>query len=247
MSRKLDPPLAPRNGRTLEVLILCRVSDPAPGKQDEKSLDDQEAERRDWLADNTELPFNITVIAGSGSGEYLDREESARAMEELETGKYDLILTEDLGRIFRRMHAYLFCEAAEDIGTRVIASNDFVDTAQENWRLCAFFAALRHEMYNADTSKRIRRTLRNRFQNGGIFQCEIYGYVKPRPRCTDDEVTKDPEAVQVYDEWFTKLEDGATFAEVADWLNESNVPTGPYCEVDLQQLPTDFTGRGVGV
>jgi len=112
MSKKLDPPLAPCNGRTLEVLILCRVSDPAPGKQDEKSLDDQEAERHEWLTDNTELPLNITVIAGSGSGEYLDREESARALGELETAKYDLILTEDLGRILRRVRAYLFCEAA---------------------------------------------------------------------------------------------------------------------------------------
>lgn len=229
MTRKLDPPLAARNGRVLEVLLICRVSNPAPGKQDERSLDDQQALHQEWLKERAELPFNVTEIAGSGSGEHLDREEATTAQNELESGKYDLVLTEDLGRIFRRMHAYLFCEAAEDVDTRVIAPNDLVDTAQENWRLCAFFAALRHEMYNADTAKRIRRTLRNRFQQGGIFQCAIFGYIKPRAKASDSEVSKDPAAEAVYDEWFSMLEKGASFAEVADWLNALDVPTGPYC------------------
>jgi site-specific DNA recombinase len=229
---KLDPPLTARNGHKLQVLFICRVSSPGPGKQDEKSLDDQEADQRGWLAENTELPIGDKVIAGTGSGEYLDREEAERAQAELETGRYDLVLAEDLGRIFRRMQAYLFCEAAEDVGTRVIARNDFVDTARPDWRLCAFFAAMRHELYNRDTALRIRRTLRNRFSLGGIFQCPIYGYLKPEgKKIRDDQVTKDPQAEPVYDEWFRKLEEGASYAEVADWLNSEGISLGPYCRL----------------
>lgn len=240
MTQELNPPLSARDGRRLQVLLICRVSNPGPGRQDEKSLDDQEAEFRKWVEEHTHLPFDVKVIAGTGSGECLDREEVEQAKTELETGKYDLVIAEDLGRIFRRVHALLFCEAAEDMETRVIAPNDFVDTAQENWRLCAFFAALRHEMYNADTAKRIRRTLRNRFTQGGIFQCPIYGYIKPPGKKRDEDVQKDPDAQPIYDEWFSKLEAGDTFAEVADWLNEQGIPTGPYARKEK------WDGRMVG-
>jgi hypothetical protein len=41
----LQPPLAPRNGHMLEVLIPCRVSSPGSGKQDIRSNDDQKAQR----------------------------------------------------------------------------------------------------------------------------------------------------------------------------------------------------------
>ena len=44
----------------------------------------------------------------------------------------------------------------------------YVDTGNDGWRLSAFFAAMRHEMHNADTGKRIRRTQRNRFTQGTL-------------------------------------------------------------------------------
>ena len=228
----LNPPLVPQNGHTLEGMIICRVSDPRSGKQDERSNDDQEAQHRRWLEPRTDWPVNLKVIAGSGSGEILDREEAKLAEEELFTGKYDFVLTEYLGRIFRRLQAFLFCEAAEDVGTRVIAPNDLVDTAREDWRMAAFFAAMRHEMHNTDTSKRIRRTHRNRFTQGGVFQYVVYGYIKPPGAKGEDDVKKDPAAEPIYDRWFTMLEEGATFSEVADWLNTCGIPTGPFCHRD---------------
>ena len=228
MSHSMNPPLVAKDDKTLRVLLICRVSDPGPEKQDERSLDDQEVMHREWLKSNTDLPIHFEVIAGDGSGERLDRNETAQAESKIATGEFDLVLCEDLGRIFRRMHAYLFCEAAEDANTRVIAINDHVDTAKDDWRMSAFFAAMRHEMYNADTRKRIRRTLRNRFSQGGAFQCEIYGYVKPRGAKSDQDVSKDPAAESIYDKWFSSLEDGASYSEVADWLKELGVPTGPY-------------------
>lgn len=128
--------------------------------------------------------------------------------------------------------------------------NDFLDTGRDDWRLCAVFAAMRHEMYNADTAKRIRRTLRNRFMTGGVVQTPIYGYIKPHQHANDSELCKDPVAEPIYDEWFRMLEgvaqrngtpdNGATFAEVADWLNAKRVPTGPDCDRD------EWDGRMVG-
>jgi DNA invertase Pin-like site-specific DNA recombinase len=182
MNRSINPPLVARDGHKLRVLAVCRIS---TINQDEKSLDDQEASYRNWLDANTDLPYELKVIASQGSGECIDRDSYTQAIDLVESGQFDLVISEDLGRICRRVHAHIFCETCEDAETRLIALNDNVDTGCEGWQLNSFFAAIKHESYNRDTSKRIRRTLRNRFSQGGVFQCEIYGYVNhavPRGR-----------------------------------------------------------------
>ncbi|MFO0878157.1 MAG: recombinase family protein [Gemmataceae bacterium] len=191
MTSLLNPPLRPRRGGDLQVLGIARIS---TEHQDQRSLVDQEALYRRFLDDHAGLPYHLEMIAGQGSGECLDRKEAIQATAEVESGRFDLVIAEDLGRIFRRAHAHLFCELCEDHGTRLIALNDQVDTAQDNWRVLAGFATMRHEMYNADTAKRIRRTLRSRFTQGGIVQTVIYGYIKPPGIKSDAELKKDLEA-----------------------------------------------------
>jgi DNA invertase Pin-like site-specific DNA recombinase len=225
MGSSLQPPLVARNGQTLKVLGVARIS---TEHQDRLSLDDQEALYRCWLDQHAGQPYDLHMIAGRGSGECLDRQEALQAWAEIQTGTYDLVIAEDLGRIFRRAHAILFCEACEDVGTRLIALNDHVDTGREDWRLLAGFASMRHELYNADTGKRIRRTLRNRFLEGGVVQTTVFGYVKPVGTKTDGELQKDPAAEPVFTEMFRLLEDRASYAEVADWLNDTRVPLPPY-------------------
>lgn len=247
MSRSsIHPPLERRFGTVAQVLAIARVSktkvdnddqDSVKVKKnakrrdswekDEPSLEDQEALIRERLADDGVGPYQLKVIAGTGSGEWLDRKEVKEFQAAVASGVYDLVICEDLGRIFRRHHALAFCEACEDSNTRLVALNDNIDTAHDDWRLKAGFAALRHELYNVDTSKRIRRGLRGHFRRGGAIQFVIYGYDKPEGAKTDDQLQRVPDAKAVYEEVFRKLHGGATYAEVADWLNEENVPTGP--------------------
>jgi site-specific DNA recombinase len=252
----LDPPLQPRNGAVLQVLAIVRVSkededrdktedDGNQQKYKERSLADQEALLRDWLEKNYGKPYNLVVNRSTGSGECVDREESLQARADVKSGQYDLVLTEDLGRIFRRAHAFLFCEHCKDYDTRLIALNDHVDTGRVDWRFAACFAVFRHEAYNSDTAARIRRSLRNRFTQGGICQTFPYGYIKPERKHKDDppvkdkDVTKDPDAEPIYDQWFRMLEDGASFTAVADWLTNQGVSTGPGCRSEK------WTGRMV--
>lgn len=237
MIRDIHPSLVAKNGGKLKVLAVCRIS---TLKQDEKSLEDQEASYRQWLDTSTQVPYELEVIATQGSGECIDRAEYLDAIERVESGLYDLVITEDLGRICRRVHAHIFCESCQDEDTRLIALNDNIDTGIEGWEMNSFFAAMRHESYNRDTSQRIRRTLRNRFMQGGVVQCEIFGYLKPSGATTDADLSKDPAAETLYDEWFRLLEEGASYSEVADWMNALGIPTGPYCRSDT------WTGRMVG-
>jgi DNA invertase Pin-like site-specific DNA recombinase len=225
----LNLSLVARDGTALRVLGIARISG-GPG-QTEKSNEDQEALYAEWIRNRTDLPFTLTVIAGEGSGEWLDREEIEQARKQLETGQYDLVIAEDLGRIMRRMHAFLFCEFCEDIGTRLVAINDNVDTADAHWRLNAFFATLRHELYNADTAKRIRRTQRNRFQNGGMVKIPIFCYLKPEVCNSDADLKKISEMEPVVLGIFERLESGWSYSRVADWLNKAQVPLGVGCRV----------------
>jgi DNA invertase Pin-like site-specific DNA recombinase len=214
-----------RDGQRLRVLGIARIS---TDHQDQRSLADQEALYRHWLDEHAGMPYELEMVSGRGSGECLDREEARKSRAAVESGRFDLVIAEDLGRIFRRVHAQIFCELCEDYETRLIALNDQVDTAQENWRIMAGFASMRHEMYNADTAKRIRRTQRNRFEQGGIVQTVVFGYVKPAGSKTDADLRKDPAVEPIYAEMFNKLESGASYSEVADWLNDKGIKPGPY-------------------
>src|SRR5204862_8228239 len=121
----LPPPL-PRNGVTLVVLIIARIS---TIHQDARSLADQIALCEKYVRDRYPGPVRFVPIQGRGSGEYLDRQELADAGAAIETREYDLAMTEDLGRICRRNRAVDFCEMCEDADTRLVAINDGIDTA----------------------------------------------------------------------------------------------------------------------
>ncbi len=224
MSGTLNPPLAPRQGPVLRILAICRIS---TENQDERSLDDQENLLRGFVARNYDGPTQWHVIKSVGSGECLDRKELLEAIEQIDAGIHDVIITEDLGRISRRTQVFTICEAAEDQGSRLIAINDNVDTGQDGWENNAFLNSFRHQSFNRDTAKRIRRSLRNRFLQGGVIQFVLYGYDKPPGATNDSQLSKDPAAEPIYRKWFEMLDAGAPYSEVADWLNAQGIRPGP--------------------
>lgn len=223
----LDPRLTPRWRNILRVLIIVRIS---TENQDIKSLDDQIALLKRWVADRYDGPVEWHIIRGQGSGECTTRDAVVEAEQLVATGEFDLVIMEDLARHMRRMLSVVLCEQCEDTGTRLIAINDGVDTCKD-WRLNACFASMKHEMSNKDTSNRIKRTLQNRFTQGEALTLPIFGYIKPDGAKHDSEMRKDPAAEPIYQEWFRRLDNGASASEIADWLNDSQVSTGAYCRL----------------
>lgn len=221
--RRIEVPL-PKNGRRYRGVAVCRIS---TVNQNEMSLDDQAALYRERLPDFFDGPYDMEIMATQGSGELLDRAEFIELSQKVASGEYDFVIAEDLGRIARRIQVMILCEEGEDTATRIIAINDRVDTLEtESWRQNAFFATMRHESYNRDTSKRIRRSHRNRFVNGDMVGQLPAGYVKPHRGATEAECYKAPGAQTVYDEVFDRLERGESFAEIATWLNAIQFPIG---------------------
>jgi len=234
MLRRSSSSFVPRDGRVLKTVSVSRIS---TDHQDERSLEDQLAKHKNFMAGQYGGPIEWKVIKSRGSGEHLDRDELNELEALIESDQIDLVIAEDLGRICRRTRAYDLCELCVDHNVRLIAINDRVDTVEDGWQDGALISTWHHERSNRDTSERIKRSLRNRFQQGGVCQTFPYGYVKPANTKSDAEVRKDPEAEPVYDEWFTRLENGEAYAEVADWLNAKKIPTGLWCGRDKWDGP----------
>ncbi|PQO43836.1 recombinase family protein [Blastopirellula marina] len=215
-------------GMFLRVLVVARIS---TEHQDLRSLDDQIAICRQWCERQFGNRLTYRVIQSQGSGERLDRRELRDLEDAIESRKCDLLIAEDLGRICRRNMAISFLELAEDNNVRVVTLNDNLDTDNDDWRFKAGFATMHHEFSNADTAKRIRRSLRNRFMQG-MIKTVPFGYLKPADGATDAEVTKDPDAGPIIEEIIERLEKGQSYSEVVDWLKLSGVPTGRYVRSD---------------
>src|SRR5262249_43671259 len=219
-------PLVPRNGHTLVVGIVARIS--GCQNQKERSLEDQEDHARQVVADYYQGAVEYRIIATKGKGERLDRPELEEIEAMLRSRELDLLVAEDIGRMVRGTEAARLCGIAVDHGTRVIAPNDCIDTPDPTWEEDVISPYRDHVGHNAHTSKRLKQKLMNRFQRyGGAPALPIFGYVKPEGAKTYDDWVKDPEATPVYQEWFQRLRHDQNCSRVADWLNARGVPTGP--------------------
>lgn len=226
MSRQQDP-IRPRNGHTLVVGIVARIS--GGQNQKELSLDDQIDHAKQVVAELYDGPVEYRVIATTGKGERLDRPELAEVEAMLRSGELDLLIAEDIGRIVRGTAVSELCGIAVDNGVRVIAPNDCIDTAEDTWEEDVISACRDHVGHNVHTSKRLKHKLMNRFKQGrGATARPIYGYVVPDDAKTYDHWRKDPEATEIYREWFRRLKEEPNCSAVADWLNAQKIPTGPY-------------------
>ena len=228
-----DSPLAPRNGHTLAVGIVARIS--GCQNQKEASLEDQEDHARDVVDQVYPGPadrVDYRVIATKGKSERLDRPELAEIEALIRTRELDLLVIEDVGRLVRGAEAVRLIGIAVDHETRVIAPNDGIDTIDDTWEEQVLAACKEHVGHNAHTSRRLKQKLRNRFKKyGGAAARPIAGYTVPPGAKTYDDWRKDDDATAVYAEWFARFEDDPRAGpEVAAWLNEIRFPVGKYCK-----------------
>ena len=148
MYGRTDRPISPRNGHTLVVGIVARISGCA--NQKEVSLDDQVDHGKQLVGEMYDGAahagngngngsgggggVDYRVIATKGKGERLDRPELEEIRQELMKDELDLLVMEDLGRLVRGTEAVRLFGLAVDHGTRAVSPNDRVDTANSTWR-----------------------------------------------------------------------------------------------------------------
>lgn len=131
MTRVSDRNLTPRNGHTLIVGSACRIS--GCENQKELSLDDQEDNVRETIAELYDGPVEFRVIATVAKGEWLDRPELAQIEAAYRSGEYDVFVYDDLSRLSRGGEAARLMGVGVDNGTRTICIDDGIDTIDDTW------------------------------------------------------------------------------------------------------------------
>ena len=227
MTRRSEEELTPRNGNTLVVAIVARIS--GCQNQKELSLEDQEDHAKEEVARLYEGLVEYRVISTKGKGEQLDRPELRQIDELIRTRELDLLIMEDVGRMVRGTEAVRLWGIAVDHGTRCIAPNDCLDTADETWEEDLISACRDHVGHNAHTSKRLKKKLMNRFKKyGGATPLPIAGYVKPKHAKTYGEWSKVESATETIVEGLRLLRTTLNCSLVADYFNRVQFPMGPY-------------------
>lgn len=185
-------------------------------------------------------PVRITRLGEQISGMVVDRETLRQAEDLVAAGQVDLILTEDIGRVFRNpRHMYAFVQDCVDAEVRLIAVADNIDTADDNWETALSIAAVRHGFAVPDASRRTRRSAVFSFRKGGNVQKIKFGFRKlSREESLSGEfvpvglrIAKIEKLTDTIKQICAKVKDIENFRsydDIADWLNESGVAPGPY-------------------
>jgi len=218
----------------LQVVAIGRIS---TVHQDLENIEASYRYIQDYLRRICAGPMNVRLLGEQASGMLTDRATIREAEDLVASGKIDLVIAEDLARIYRNpRYQYDFVQNAVDVGTRVICIGDNLDTADENWEITMGAAALRHGLHIPDTRRRVRRTATYAFHKGGMVQKIRYGYRKLTPEESasghfgpkDLRIVKQSECTPVIREMVNRVLRGETYASIAHWLESDGIQPGPY-------------------
>ena len=221
--------IQPRNGHTLVALDVGRIS--GCEFQKEISLDDQHEHAEEVVAevhDGERVEYRS--IATKGKGEDITRPELAEVEAELRSREIDLMVIEDTGRLVRGVEAVRLIGIAVDCGTRVIAPNDCIDTADESWEEDVISACRDHVGHNAHTSKRIKKKLMLRFKRKGqAARPPIAGYATPEEAKSYHDMYIVEESRPLIRKGAADLLKHGNCTAIADYFNSVSFPVGSQC------------------
>ncbi len=227
MLRKSESGLSPRDGNTLMIAIVCRISGCA--KQKELSLEDQEDNGKQLIAELYTGSTKFRVISTKGKGENLERPELDQIEAAFKSRKFDVFIFDDLSRLIRGGEASRLLGVGVDNGTRSICINDGIDTAEDTWEQDALNACGENVGHNQRTSMRVKQKTMNRFKKfGATGNRAIMGYIVPKDAKSYSDWQKDPEREAAIREGARILRRTLNGEAVAAYFNEMGVPVGRY-------------------
>ena len=170
------------------------------------------------------------------SGTTFDRPDFNRLIKDIESGNVNCVITKDysrLGRDYIKAGEYMEKYFPEH-NVRYIAILDDIDTYLDNVSNdIAPFKAVFNDQYAKDTSKKVKRTLKNRKEQGLFLGWKaVYGY-----KLDENDRYKlvvDEEAAKVVKRIFKMAYDGMGCKVIADTLSKEGVPI-PSVYADLNR------------
>ena len=169
------------NAINFNVASYIRLSREDGDKQESESIGNQRDMINRYIQEN-HLHFVDEYVDDGVSGTTFDRPGFNRLIEDIESGRINMIITKDfsrLGREYIQLGHFMEVYFPEH-NIRYVALNDGIDTfANGNWNELTPFRAIINDSYAKDISKKVRSVLKEK-QKKGEYMCTVapYGYQK---------------------------------------------------------------------
>lgn len=202
--------------------IYCRLSKDDEQAGESVSIETQKLMLRDYCREQGFPIFDFYVDDGY-SGLNFNRPDFMRMLEDIDSGKVNLVITKDLSRLGRD---YIQTGYYTDIyfsqkRVRYIALNDGIDTAREDNDIAPFKNIL-NDMYAKDLSRKVKAAKRLRAAKGYYISSQTpYGYrVDPMNR---NHLIVDPEAAAVVKEIYRLALAGNSLNQISGILTKRRI------------------------
>lgn len=131
-------PLVARNtDGTLRAVTLARTSAAVPDCPHDGA--------EEWLRSHFAGPIEVRKLSEPASGWILQRQTIDSAIAQIAAGDVDVVVIHELHAIYRNPALlWQFIHACIDARVRLIACEDHVDTANDDWEATAHFGITRH-------------------------------------------------------------------------------------------------------
>lgn len=178
-------------------------------------------------ANSQDYKIYDTYVDDGYTGTNFNRPAFQRMLEDIKSGKINMVITKDLSRLSRDyIGTGEYVEKwfpAHDV--RYIALTDNIDTFIDSSNNdIAPFKAILNDMYAKDLSKKIRTALHTMQQDGKwVGGCTPYGYITD-PNNKNKLIVHELEGI-VIKRIFNLINEGKKINEIKNLLNEENVPT----------------------
>ena len=231
-------PLEPKDpSGPLNVVAMGRIS---TVHQDIENIEASHRYIQDYLGHIYQGPMQITLLGEQASGMLTDRATIREAEDLVASGKVDLMIAEDLARIYRNpRHQYRFVQDCVDQGTRVICVGDNLDTGRRELgnhhgrgRLAPWPA---HPRYPPPRTSD-RHALLPQGRHGPEdplrlppADAEEAASAQFGPK--DLRIARRPECTPIIREMMDRVLRGESYAAVADWLQAEGIAPGPTWKV----------------
>ena len=211
-----------------KVGVYCRLSDEDRDKVNKTDDSDSIVNQRSMcIKYATQNGWDVVDIYSdddfSGAGTY--RPDFERLIKDCEKGKINLVLCKSQSRFSRDMEVierYLHNKFIE-WGVRFVSIIDNADTSIESNKKSRQINGLINEWYLDDLSQNIRKSLKNRREDG-LFMGSFASYGYERDSEDYHKLVVDPVAAEVVKKIFKMYAEGYGYHRICEYLNNNNIP-----------------------
>ena len=213
--------------KTYNVAIYLRLSREDGDNLESESITNQRDALINYISKQNDLTYINEYIDDGYSGSNFDRPSWKKLMEDINNKKINTIITKDLSRMGRdyiSMGNYIEKDFPER-NIRYIAVNDDIDTLYETPGLEYLqFKLVFNDYYLKDTSKKIRRIMKGKKEQGQYTGWKgIYGYKRdPQDK---HKLIVDENIRPIIIRMFNLVKQGKSPRQIADIFSKEKIPT----------------------